>query len=202
MQVHQYKYSNFIYKFMLNSDYTFKWLDYVKSTLDLTGHSEIFLNQNSSNLCNVHLLMKQTLIDQFITDWFSRMQLSNKGKLYNLFKYQFEREDYLTSLPKHLYLPILKFRTANHKFPVETGRWSNIPYVNRKCPLCQNDLGDEFHYLMVCNYFTEKRKQLIPNYFHRYPNIIKYQELLKSSNSDILKNLSIFIAHIMNTFTR
>jgi hypothetical protein len=105
-------------------------------------------------------------------------------------------------LIKHLYLPILKIRTANHKFAVETGHWSNIPYVNRKCPLCQNDLGDEFHYLMVCNYSTEKRKQLIPNYFHSYPNIIKYQELLKSSNSEILKNLSIFIAHIMNTFTR
>jgi hypothetical protein len=131
------------------------------------------------------------------------MQLSNKGKLYNLLKYQFEREDYLTSLPEHLYLPILKFRTANHKFPVETGRWSNIPYINiKKCPLCQNDLGDEFHYLMVCNYFTEKRKQLIPSYFHTYPNIIKYQKLLKSSNREILKNLSIFIAYFMNKFTR
>ena len=70
-------------------------------------------------------------------------------------------EPYLTSLPKRLYIPLIKFRTSNYKLPIETGRWENINIEDRKCQLCdKNDLGDDFHYLLTCSYFDHDRKKL------------------------------------------
>ena len=67
-------------------------------------------------------------------------------------------EYFLKLLPKSIYIPILKFRTSNHKLPIETGRWEAIPYQERKCFLCiDNEIGDEFHYLFTCPYFANER---------------------------------------------
>ena len=46
---------------------------------------------------------------------------------------------------------LCKFRTTNHKSPIETGRWNNIDRVNRICTKCDNKtIGDEYHYIMQC----------------------------------------------------
>jgi hypothetical protein len=49
------------------------------------------------------------------------------------------------------FLTLCKFRTTNHKLPIEHGRWNNIPRENRKCNLCNlEEIGDEFHYILNC----------------------------------------------------
>jgi hypothetical protein len=51
-----------------------------------------------------------------------------------------------------------RFRLNNHKLSVEYGRWNNIPRELRICHLCNTaDLGNEFHYLLKCDHFNEKR---------------------------------------------
>ena len=60
------------------------------------------------------------------------------------------------------------FKPGNIKFPVETGRWLNIPRQNRKCNLRNTDsIGNEFHYLFVnilkLLYFTEVKFRAIIN---------------------------------------
>ena len=63
-----------------------------------------------------------------------------------------------------MYLLFCRFRLNNHKVPVEYGRWKNIPRELGICNLCNTaDLGDEFHYLLKCNYFSEKRKTKFQN---------------------------------------
>ena len=43
---------------------------------------------------------------------------------------------------------------SNHRLPVETGHWDKTPLEDRKCILCsKHDIGDEFHYLFVCDHF-------------------------------------------------
>jgi hypothetical protein len=34
-----------------------------------------------------------------------------------------------------------KFRCSNVKFPIETGRWANIPHLERICRCCQVHIG-------------------------------------------------------------
>jgi hypothetical protein len=39
-----------------------------------------------------------------------------------------------------------RFRTYNHRLPLEVGRWENVERHNRLCQLCKyGEIGDEFH---------------------------------------------------------
>lgn len=136
-----------------------------------------------------------------VQNWNSRLLDSSKGRNYALFKENTNIEKYLIAMNKRAYLPLLKFRTANHKLPVEEGRWNNVPYADRKCNLClKNELGDEFHYLLVCPFFNVERKMLLKRYFYLRPNILKYKTLLQSTNKKTLLNLSKFVELILKTF--
>ena len=45
----------------------------------------------------------------------------------------------------------MKFRIGNHKLMIESGRFSQIPRVNRLCPTCgSNQIEDEIHLLFHC----------------------------------------------------
>ena len=118
---------------------------------------------------------------------YSKVTSSSKGKNYNLFKIDVNFENYLSKLSKKHYSTLLKLRLSNHRLPVETGRWENIPIEERKCTVCEdNDIGDEFHYLFVCNYFKSERKQFLTPYFYKKPNIIKFKELMSTENVKLL----------------
>ena len=46
------------------------------------------------------------------------------------------------------------------KFPIERGRWGNIPKEERIFRFCGTGLGDEYHYFCECN--KNLRRKLIP----------------------------------------
>ena len=75
--------------------------------------------------------------DLYIQEWHTKVASSSKGKTYYLFKHDVHFENYLTKLTKKHYSTLLKFRLSNHRLPVETGRWENIPLGERKCNLCE-----------------------------------------------------------------
>lgn len=111
-------------------------------------------------------------------------------------------ELYLKLLPRNLWISMFKFRTDNHKFPVETGRWNDIEYRERKCTLCDSgDVGDNFHYLLICSYFKSQRNLYVDKKYFRRPNILKYKELLSSSDKITLEKLSKFVKILMNKFS-
>ena len=59
---------------------------------------------------------------------------------------------------------MIRFKTANHKLPIETGRWNNVDVADRKCTLCEkNTIDDEFHYLLECPFFKRDRQRYIHN---------------------------------------
>jgi hypothetical protein len=61
-------------------------------------------------------------------------------------------EPYLTRLTEVHRNFIIKLRVNNIKIPIETSRWRNINREDRICQKCSLTLiGDEFHYLFVCN---------------------------------------------------
>ena len=87
------------------------------------------------------------------------------------FKAWFKTLFKLLKLDSKHYLPIIKFRTSNHKLPVETGRWENVPLDERICQLYtkkkkkkKTDMGDDFHCLLCFKYFEPKRKRPLKSY--------------------------------------
>ena len=74
-----------------------------------------------------------------------------------------------------------------------------MPLNERKCEHCKNELGDEFHYLLKCELFSEDRRKYIKQYYYRNPNILKYNELMNTTNIPMLKKLCIFIGKILKS---
>lgn len=73
--------------------------------------------------------------------WFSNIFLVINGySLYVFFQTNFGLETYVEQLPKHFSDFFFKFRTTNHCLPIETDGWSNNPYNERLCKLCNEHI--------------------------------------------------------------
>jgi hypothetical protein len=198
---HETKLSRLCYMYMLRSNFTFSWMQYVKSILDSTGNTHFWLNQFGITLNNAHKLVKQTLTDQFLQTWSNSVMESSKGINYRIFKDNISFEDYMKILPSDLRISLFHYRTGNHRLPIETSRWAQnyIPFEHRRCMYCDsNDPPDEYHYLIKCPIFCTQRKKYIPKRFLTRPNILKFRELLNNKSYYLLRNIAIFVKEIMN----
>lgn len=189
---------NLMFNMYENGDRSFKWICYIKSIFDDIGCSEIWNIQGNVNINFLKLLVKQILQDQFIQKWYSDIDASSRGNFYSKFKIEFRLEPYLLRLKKYHRTVICKLRTCNIKFPMETGRWYGTPQHERVCTLCRTGLGDEFHYVALCNHdlVTELRNKYIPGYYTANPNVNKLYGMIMYCNTNVLTNLSIFIAKV------
>ena len=171
----------------VNTQPIFKWNEAIKNILDEIGFSVLWLTQNPE----LHYPLKATEIKLRLSDQSQQKILaetdSSKKRNYTLLLLERRLAPYIEILDKRDALCLLRFRTSNHKLPIETGRYKNIEYKNRHCTTCKS-LGDEFHYLFICPLLHEPRQKLIPPYFKNRPNMLKYKELLSSSSKKILKN--------------
>lgn len=199
------KLSSHMYKLMYSLHETghtkFKWLDYVKNILDSVGLSYVWIYHKTClpDITYLKVAIKHKLQDQFIQSWFNQMDISSRGQQYSMFKYRFGLEDYLIRLNENDRKNICKFRTANIKLPVETGRYIGIQRHDRICPLCNSGVGDEFHYLFICdnNNVTLLRQKYIPAYFHINPNQHKMKLMFTNFHRQLLKNISLYIQKLV-----
>jgi hypothetical protein len=186
----------YIYMFLKNSQNQYKsdWLKCIKNILDRCGYSNVWISQGNVNPKWLSVSLKQKIFDQFQQKWRSDIENSPKGLSYRLFKENFEFEHYLDILPDKDRITYCRFRTGNHRLPIETGRWHRIERQNRHCNLCQyQELGDEFHYILQCRSLVDIRKQFLNPYFIHRINILKFGKLFQSKQKSKLKNLCKFI---------
>lgn len=184
-----------LYRIMHNCN-NFKWNTRVKHILDECGLSYIWGNYDHLDLRSLETLVKQNLKDQFMQNWHATINDSSKCLNYRIYKDKFEFDKYIDILPYKWSTLLCKFRTCNFKLPVETGRWQNIARQERRCTLCSSsDIGDEFHYLFLCsdNDIVTARSKFISSYYYKYPNVIKFNQLLNCKNTRVLVNLCKFL---------
>ena len=149
--------------------WTYSYICWASRSFKQGSHWKPKINQNQ---------ISKTLSDLYVQESHNKVTSSSKGKNYTLFKQDLNYENYLIILNRKHCSSLLKFRLSNHLLPVETGRWENTPLEDRKCTLCsKHDIGDEFHYLFVCDHFISDRKKYLRSYFYKSPNIIKFKEL-------------------------
>ena len=198
----QNKYSSFAYRAMTFGTTQFKWLECIRTIFNTTGKTYILENQFQTEPKNINIIIKRTLMDQFIQTWNTSLTITNKGRNYSNFKTEFKFENYLIKLPTPQALNLFKLRTCNTRFPIEVGRWTRTPYNERYCHLCNSiDLGDTFHYLFKCNKFSDLRNKYIKRYYRVNPNMLKFTQLMQSENVTTLKNLSTLTINLIKNMT-
>ena len=131
------------------------------------------------------------------------MEKSQKCFYYKHFHAKPMLQKYLTILPASAWIPIIKFKTANHRLPIEIYSWQ-ITYKDRNkrvCTMCNSgELGDEYHYLIVCPIFQEARVKFIAKYFYVKPSVFKFLQLINSEECNVLIKLSKFIKILFSVF--
>ena len=168
----------------------------VRSILIKCGLINIWDIQSNVNGIWLKQSVRQKLKDIFLNDWYSSVENSSNSTFYRIFK-TFELEKYLYTTPRSLLSFLIRFRTRNHKLPIETGSWGRIPVNLRVCESCRNKVGDEYHFLFECDVFESERKKLIKKYYFNHSNTFKIEKLLNTRNKTEFTNLCKFIKIIL-----
>ena len=95
-------------------------------------------------------------------------------------------------LPFKYWHALCKYRTCNHKLPIETGRYNGIPRQERLCS-CSDKLGDEFHFLFQCTHLNEIRTRYLDIDYVKSVNTFSFNKIMNSRDYNVIFNLAKFI---------
>ena len=187
-----------------NGMYFSQWLNDIRMTLQNCGLDQYWDNQfDIPHLNSMKVRVKTALQNRYVQNWKTEVDLLSKCLNYRIYKDEFKLENYFVKLPASLANFYCRFRSMNHRLPIEYGRFFRVERAKRKCKLCNNgDIGDEYHYLFICDFFKRDRSLHIPLYFRRQPNTIKLKELMGAEDIDILTQTAIFCKKIVSHFDR
>ncbi len=201
------KLSYIMYKCLLqlhtSGVYSSPWITFIRSICNDCGMSGIWTSQSIVNPKWFKQAVKLRLKDQWITKWSNNLQNKSICSSYNLFKEIYVLEDYLLKLSKGNRITLCKLRACNNKFPINVGRYEDIPRENRICSKCVgNHVGDEYHILFNCQNanIVRLREMYVPSYYRVRPTQIKHKLLMQTSNVNTLNNLSLFLRAVFSMY--
>ena len=190
---------NIMYNLNLTGRHTSSYISFVRTTLIELGLPGVWDNQNTIHLDKTWFknYIKTTLQNQFIQTWQNTLDNTSMYTIYRMIKPTFIQSPYIKILINSCTIPIIRFLTTNNNLPVNVLRYADINREDRICIKCnQRDIGDEFHYLLICPFFNQKRAEMLPKKYTKRPNAITFQAILNTSNKNTLLKLKHFICHI------
>ena len=124
-------------------------------------------------------------------------ELSSKCILYKNLVDGFHIQYYLTkSLSMQCIKFLSKYRLCSHKLNIESGRFIQRVRNERICNLCdQNDIEDEFHFILKCPKYDALRRRYIKRYYYTHSSVFKLVQLLSTQNVKELSNLGKFLKY-------
>ena len=146
-----------------------------------------------------HVKRIVNLTDNFQQAWYYKVDRDSVYTNFRMVKPHFKQEPFLSLLPNNCIVTLLRFRATNNFLPVNGLRYQNIDRHERVCTKCAlNEVGDELHVILVCQFFSAKRNEILPKYYNSRPNAIKFQSLMSSTHKQLLLKLKHCISFIYN----
>ncbi len=135
------------------------WTSEIKCIFDLLQLQGTFENMET---CDVNMVKKK-LLDIYVEKWNSDVQRKPKLCTYNIFKTEFELENYVKlNLNRKNRSLLAQFRLGVLPLRIETGRFVNLKREQRICTLCETGaIEDEMHFLLHCNLYDDLRPDLL-----------------------------------------
>lgn len=173
----------------------------LKTFLHLIGFGHIWDNQGTFSKSKLLHSIKKKLETRYIDHWknllFRENDSSsggNKLRTYRKLKTDFDTEKYLfADVSKSALSSFVKIRISNSNLYIERGRYLKMPVESRICKLCENEVEDEFHFIMSCPALTQSRQELFENItfvvpsFSNMSDCDKFKFILNSNDLDICK---------------
>ena len=108
-----------LYAKYTSGEFRSPWLQKIHSILDQCGLGYIWIEHNFTSVRWLSNTVKRILKDQWTQEWNSTINNSVKCYNYRIYKTVFQFENYITDLPFKYWRALCRFRTCNHKLPVE-----------------------------------------------------------------------------------
>ena len=113
----------------------------------------VTLSISKSKIANESNKFERKLQDIFKKLFPSIISENRKLVIYNSVKKNFRFEPYLMLADVNSRVAMYRFRASCHNFPIETGRYKNVPQSQRICCKCKfNEIGSEEHMLFRCSH--------------------------------------------------
>ena len=138
--------------------------------LQKAGFGNIFSSQGKGIGTDWFLTaLKLRLKDMSEQDWHAATRSNHICSNYKMMKKELAFEKYFLILSVTDATTLCKFRCRSHRLPINNNRFSRDSVNDDLCTLCSlKEVGDEFHYLFVCPFFSKERRMYIPTeYFIR-----------------------------------
>jgi hypothetical protein len=190
------------------------WFSFLHRCFRTLNIDHILYTSDFSEISSQIKKVKKLLHDMAIMKWSS--QLTEKTQVENSKINLFCQLKTNLSLSPHLTAPITpksraaitKFRMSAHNLPSETGRYAEIPRVDRLCPLCSGGIENEEHYITECTFETlipmrSKLYHVASNCeptFSTLSNTNKTLYLLQCLNPILIPKIGKFTAAIIDIF--
>ena len=186
---------NTLYQDLIAKPNSINWVSLLRDLLFRLGFPEVWFSQTVGDDKLFLNLVKQRIHDQFLQHWQGRLENSSRAIFYSRIA-NFRLQPYLDILNvTKIRNSLARLRLSSHRLCIETGRWTkpiSTPLIDRKCTFC-TILEDEYHFVMECSLYIELRKNYLPSYYIRRPNMYKFIELINSENASIIIKLATFV---------
>ena len=199
LKMSDFKYVKIVYKMMVTdfklAPNKINWAFLLKHLLASLGFYHVWLHQEVGNDKNFLDVVNQRLTDNFIQNWHSRLENSSRATFYQNIAV-FQLQPYLNNLNVFKFCQALtKLRVSSHRLQIEAGRWvkpNRTPINERVCIFC-NVLEDEFHFVLECKQYIDLRTTYISKYYWDRPSMVKFIDLINTTNKKVCHKLSVFI---------
>ena len=181
------------------------WIKQIKQTLNSCDMRNVWLNPKLFKLNQLKEEITQKLTNLDNQEWLNDVASQSSCLTYRTFKNEWKLEKYLLLPDNADRINLCRFRCRRSKIPVvilgRTNRNERIPYENRKCTICDlEEIGDEYHYVLICPFFQLQRQRYIEGHYYTDPNREKFSELMQSQNFNVLRKLAKVITEINRHF--
>ena len=120
-----------------------------RDSVGTVNFEKVLLCKSVTLFLQLDLVFKTRLKDQYLQTWTDDVASNAKCINYRMYKSDISLEFYITFLPMKLRTVFSCFRCRNHKLPVETGIYKNIPRSERVCVKCTQLVMNFIIYLTV-----------------------------------------------------
>ena len=145
-------------KRIFNVDFTseYGWCSETKKIFNTIEMKSSFDNKVK---CDLNLAEEKLLLNAQ-DDWKANVQQKPKLRTYVKYKTSYGTADYVKFLLNKSDRSIMaKFRCGILQLHIETGRFSQTKLEDRTCIICKDgNIEDEFHFLCICNEYSDERK--------------------------------------------
>ena len=174
------------------------WALDIRDLLFKTVFGEVWLNQGIGQVDVFLKVFKTRVFDIDMQTQSSEIQDMDRLRTYKILKTTFGCEQYVFAVKNKFYRTAMsKLRGGLLKIGCNEGRYSNTPFHERICILCNQDVETEYHFLLVCPALSHIRSNHISSIWFTYPSVDKFFQLCTSKSIHMINAISRYVFSAM-----